>query len=146
LRERLRDGMPALATCAGLIVLAREVLDGRPDQEPLGVIDAAVRRNGYGRQLQSFETDLAVAGVTGGSFRGVFIRAPVVESVGDGVEVLAEHDGHPVLIRDAQVWGSTFHPELSGDFRVHQLFLAGASSGQMARAAAGDPRTGGSTT
>jgi len=124
LHERLRDGMPALATCAGLIVLARQVLDGRADQEPLGVVDAAVRRNGYGRQLQSFEADLEVAGAGGGPFRGVFIRAPVIESVGDGVEVLAEHESHPVLVRDRHVWASTFHPELAGDLRIHQLFLS----------------------
>jgi len=120
--ERLRDGMPALGTCAGLILLATEVVDGRPDQVPLGVLDATVRRNGYGRQRDSFETDLAVAGL-GAPFPGVFIRAPVVERVGAGVEVLAEHGGRPVLVRDGGVWGATFHLELSGDLRVHQQFV-----------------------
>jgi 5'-phosphate synthase pdxT subunit len=123
LRDALRDGMPALAVCAGLIVLARQVVDGRADQQPLDVIDVTVRRNGYGRQRESFETPLAVAAVADGPFPGVFIRAPVVERVGAGVEVLAEHDGHAVLGRDGNVLFATFHPELAGDLRVHQLFL-----------------------
>jgi 5'-phosphate synthase pdxT subunit len=120
---RLRDGMPALGTCAGLILLAREVRDGRPDQEPLGVLDVSVRRNAYGRQRDSFETSLRIAGLTGAPFPGVFIRAPVVERVGATVEVLAEHDGTPVLLRWGNVLASTFHPELSGDLRVHQQFV-----------------------
>jgi 5'-phosphate synthase pdxT subunit len=128
LQARLCDGMPALATCAGLIVLAREVLDGRADQVPLGVLDVTVRRNGYGRQLESFEAPLHIDGTTGGAFPGVFIRAPLVEQVGDAVDVLASYDGHAVLVRDEHVWGSTFHPELSGDLRVHALFLDGARS------------------
>lgn len=123
LLERLRDGLPAFGTCAGLIVLAREVLDGRSDQEPLGALDATVRRNAYGSQVQSFEVDLRVSGMVGGPFRGVFIRAPVIVSTGPHVEVVAEHEGRPVLVRDGVVWGCTFHPELAGDFRVHQLFL-----------------------
>src|SRR5262249_5648630 len=122
LRERLDDGMPAFGTCAGLIVLAAEVLDGRPDQVPLGALPVTVRRNGYGRQRDSFETSLAIDGVAG-SFRGVFIRAPVVERVADGVRVDATHDGRPVLMRAGAVWASTFHPELSGDWRVHERFL-----------------------
>src|SRR5581483_3190761 len=108
LRERLRDGLPALGTCAGLIVLGREVLDGRPDQVPLGAIDCTVRRNAYGTQLQSFEAPLDVRGLRGGPFPGVFIRAPVVEAVGPGVEVLAEHAGRPVLCRSGPVWVTTF--------------------------------------
>jgi 5'-phosphate synthase pdxT subunit len=128
LRDALRDGMPALAVCAGLIVLAREVVDGRPDQQPLGAIDVTVRRNGYGRQRESFEADLRVRQLagdpfTGDLFRGVFIRAPVIERVGSRVEVLAEYDGKPVLGRDGKVLFATFHPELAGDLRVHQLFL-----------------------
>jgi len=116
-------GVPVLATCAGLIVLARDVLDGRDDQEPLGVLDVEVRRNAYGRQAESFEAELEVTGLTGGPFPGVFIRAPVVEVVGAGVEILAELDGRAVLCRQGAVWGATFHPELSGDLRIHQLFL-----------------------
>jgi 5'-phosphate synthase pdxT subunit len=123
LRDALRDGMPALAVCAGLIVLAREVVDGRPDQQPLGAVDVTVRRNGYGRQRESFEAGLSVASLAGDLFPGVFIRAPVVERVGSGVEVLADYDGAPVLGRDGSVLFATFHPELAGDLRVHQLFL-----------------------
>jgi 5'-phosphate synthase pdxT subunit len=123
LTERLRDGMPVLATCAGLILVATEVVDGRRDQVPLGVVDVTVRRNGYGRQRDSFESDLAVAGLGGGPFPGVFIRAPLVERVGDAVEVLATHDDHPVLVRAGAVWGATFHPELAGDLRIHQQFV-----------------------
>ena len=119
----LRDGLPALGTCAGLILVATDVLDGRPDQVPLGVLDVTVQRNAYGRQRESFEADLDVDGLAGPSFPGVFIRAPVVERVGDEVEVLAEYAGEPVLVRGGAVWGSTFHPELSGDLRVHQRFL-----------------------
>jgi 5'-phosphate synthase pdxT subunit len=117
------DGMPVLATCAGLIVLAREVTDGRADQRPLGLLDVAVRRNGYGRQVDSFEAALVIDGLAGGPFEGVFIRAPVVESAGAAVEVLAAHDGNPVLVRQGPIWAATFHPELSGDLRIHQRFV-----------------------
>jgi pyridoxal 5'-phosphate synthase pdxT subunit len=128
LRDALADGMPALAVCAGLIVLAREVVDGRADQQPLGMIDVTVRRNGYGRQRDSFEADLVLTRPAGGPFpdhpfRGVFIRAPVVERVGANIEVLAEYGGHPVLGRDGKVLFATFHPELAADLRVHQLFV-----------------------
>jgi len=126
LRDALRDGMPALAVCAGLIVLASEVVDGRADQQPLGVIDVTVRRNGYGRQLDSFEADLAIAGLADGPFSGVFIRAPVIERVGTDVEVLASHEDVPVLGRQGRILFATFHPELSGDLRVHELFLKGS--------------------
>jgi 5'-phosphate synthase pdxT subunit len=119
----LADGLAVLGTCAGAIVLAREVLDGRVDQTSLGVIDIVTRRNAYGRQAESFETDLDVAGLPGGPFPGVFIRAPVIESVGETVEVLAEHNGRPVLTREARVWVTTFHPELAGDLRLHEWFL-----------------------
>ena len=114
LARMLRDGLPALGTCAGLILMAAEVLDGRADQVPLDV---------YGRQRDSFEADLDVDGLAGPAFPGVFIRAPVVERVGAGVAVVAEYAGEPVLVRGGAVWGSTFHPELSGDLRVHQRFL-----------------------
>jgi len=128
LRDALRDGMPALAVCAGLIVLAAEVVDGRADQQPLGVIDVTVRRNGYGRQRESFETALTVSGLDG-AFPGVFIRAPVVERAGRGVEVLAELDGVPALGRARNLWFASFHPELSGDLRLHQLFIARSGDG-----------------
>lgn len=128
LRAALIDGLPALGTCAGLILLAREVLDGRADQEPLGVIDVTARRNAYGRQVDSFEVPLDVRGLPGGPFPGVFIRAPAIERVGAAVEVLAEHDGRPVLAREGAIWVSTFHPELSGDLRLHQRFLQEVSA------------------
>jgi pyridoxal 5'-phosphate synthase pdxT subunit len=122
-RRLVADGIPILGTCAGMILLAREVLDGRPDQPSLDAIDLAVRRNGYGRQADSFEAPLHVDGLAG-PFTGVFIRAPVVERVGPTVEVLAEHEGRAVLARSGAVWVSSFHPELSGDLRVHERFLS----------------------
>jgi 5'-phosphate synthase pdxT subunit len=118
--------LPALAVCAGLIVLSAEVVDGRPDQQPLGVIDVTARRNGYGRQRDSFEADLAITGLDGGPFPGVFIRAPLIERVGPDVEVLATYDDVPVLGRQGAVLFATFHPELAGDLRVHELFLKGS--------------------
>lgn len=127
LRERLAAGMPVLGTCAGMILLAREVLDGRPDQVRLGAIDITVRRNGYGRQIDSFEADLDVAGIAGPPLRAVFIRAPLVEEVGDGVEVLASVDGRPVLVRQGLVTVASFHPELGEDDRLHAAFAAGVT-------------------
>jgi 5'-phosphate synthase pdxT subunit len=125
LAERLADGLPVLGTCAGMILLAHEVLDGRPDQRSFGVLDISVRRNAFGRQVDSFEADLAVRGVAGGPFRAVFIRAPGVERAGEGVDVLATVDGAPVLVRQGPVLAAAFHPELSGDLRLHELFLEG---------------------
>jgi pyridoxal 5'-phosphate synthase pdxT subunit len=122
LGERLDDGLPVLGTCAGMILLAADVLDGRPDQRSFGAVDVAVRRNGYGRQVDSFEADIPVAGLTD-PFHAVFIRAPLVEQVGHGVEVLACHDGHPVLCRQGHITVASFHPELSGDGRIHARFL-----------------------
>ena len=119
----LDDGVPVLGTCAGMILLATTVLDGRRDQRSFGAIDLAVRRNGYGRQRDSFEAELDVLGLVGGPFPGVFIRAPTVESVGDGVDVLAAYDGRPVFARSGRVWVTSFHPELSGDLRLHQQFV-----------------------
>jgi pyridoxal 5'-phosphate synthase pdxT subunit len=121
--DLVRGGRPTLATCAGLIVLAAEVSDGRPDQRPLGLLDVTVRRNGYGRQVDSFEAALVIDGMAGGPFPGVFIRAPVVERVGAGVEVLAVHEDRPVLCRQGTIFAASFHPELSGDLRVHEQFL-----------------------
>ena len=121
--ERLAGGMPALGTCAGLILLAGEIVDGRPDQRSFGVLDVAVRRNAFGRQVDSFETDLDVAGLAGGRFPAVFIRAPFVERVGEGVEVLAAVDERPVLCRQGPILAAAFHPELSDDLRLHRFFL-----------------------
>lgn len=121
--ETLRDGLPVFGTCAGLILLARDVVDGRTDQSPLGVLDCTVRRNAYGRQVASFEAPVEVERLAGGAFPGVFIRAPIVERVGVSVEVVASFDDRPVLVRQGPVWAASFHPELSGDLRLHQLFL-----------------------
>jgi 5'-phosphate synthase pdxT subunit len=123
--ERLADGMPAFGTCAGMILLASEVLDGRPDQRSFGAIDLSVRRNAFGRQVDSFETDLDVAGLPDGPVHAVFIRAPVVERAGDDVEVLASVDSRPVLCRNEAIMVAAFHPEISGDLRIHELFLKG---------------------
>jgi 5'-phosphate synthase pdxT subunit len=124
IRDRLTRGtMPTLGTCAGLILLATEVLDGRPDQRSFGVLDIAARRNGFGRQVDSFEADLAVDGLEGGPFHAVFIRAPVVERVGEDVQVLASVDSKPVLVRQGTIMAAAFHPELSDDDRIHRRFL-----------------------
>ena len=122
LRKRLADGMPVFGTCAGMILLASEILDGRDDQEPLGAIDLTVQRNAFGRQVDSFETELPVDGLDT-PVHAVFIRAPVVTRVGDDVEVLASVDDQPVLCRQGSTMVAAFHPELSDDRRLHQLFL-----------------------
>jgi 5'-phosphate synthase pdxT subunit len=123
LAERVEAGTPVLGTCAGMILLAGEVLDGRPDQRCLGALDVSVRRNAFGRQVESFEAELEVEGLDGGRFPAVFIRAPVVERAGDDVEVLARLDGRPVLCRQGPVLAAAFHPELSEDLRLHRMFL-----------------------
>jgi 5'-phosphate synthase pdxT subunit len=122
LAERLADGMPVFGTCAGMILLATDVLDGRPDQRSFGTIELSVRRNGYGRQVDSFEDDIAVDGLDA-PYHAVFIRAPKVESVGADVEVLATHRDVPVLARHGRVMVASFHPELTDDHRVHAMFL-----------------------
>ena len=122
LRAALSAGLPAFGSCAGMILLAHEILDGRPDQQPLDAIDITVRRNAFGRQVDSFETDLDVAGLDA-PLGAVFIRAPWVERVGPGVQVLASVGEHPVAVRAGRVVATSFHPEVSGDDRVHQLFL-----------------------
>jgi 5'-phosphate synthase pdxT subunit len=137
LRKRLADGLPAYGSCAGMIMLATKVLDGRPDQHQLGGIDMIVRRNAFGRQVDSFEADLDFADIDGGRLHAVFIRAPWVESVGPEVEVLATVPDTPdagaaagriVAVRQQSVLATSFHPELTGDGRVHRLFT------QMVRA------------
>jgi 5'-phosphate synthase pdxT subunit len=121
--KRLADGLPVLGTCAGMILLSAEVLDGRSDQRSFGAIDLAVRRNAYGRQVDSFETDLDVPELGDPPFHAVFIRAPGVERVGPDVESLAERDGRVVLARQGPITVAAFHPELSGDPRIHARFL-----------------------
>ncbi|CAN5670598.1 pyridoxal 5'-phosphate synthase glutaminase subunit PdxT [soil metagenome] len=125
LRARLADGMPAYGSCAGMILLASEILDpGAVGREavPLGAIDITVRRNAFGRQVDSFEGDIAFTGLDA-SVHAVFIRAPWVERIGPGVEVLARAAEHPVAVRQGKVLATAFHPEITGDRRVHQLFV-----------------------
>jgi len=138
LGKELDRGLPAFGTCAGMILLASSVADGRPDQRCYGVLDVALRRNGFGRQLDSFERDLSVAVLGETPLHGVFIRAPLVERVGDGVEVLATvprpeeaepgqagpGDGAPVLCRQGPALAAAFHPELTDDRRLHAYFLS----------------------
>jgi 5'-phosphate synthase pdxT subunit len=114
--------MPVFGTCAGMILLASDDIDGRSDQRSFGAVDLAVRRNGYGRQVDSFEANLDVAGLDS-PFPAVFIRAPVVESAGPEVTVLAQHEGRPVLAQQGRVTVAAFHPELAGDSRLHARFL-----------------------
>ena len=125
LRHRLSGGMPTFSTCAGTILLSRAILDGTVDQLALGALDLRTRRNGYGRQVDSFECDLDIPLLGSGSFRAVFIRAPVIEGCGPGVEVLAVHEGRPVAVRQGRHLSFTFHPEMTGDLRFHRLFLDG---------------------
>jgi 5'-phosphate synthase pdxT subunit len=126
LRAAVKTGLPVYGSCAGMILLADEVLDGRPDQPTVGGLDIAVRRNAFGRQVDSFETDLPLAGV--GDVHAVFIRAPWVERTGPDVEVLATVDagaaaGKVVAVRRGPLLATSFHPELTGDSRVHGLFV-----------------------
>ena len=125
LSDLIGEGMPVFGTCAGMILLASDILDGRDDQIMFNALPISVRRNGYGRQLASFEADLRITGIANDEepFRAVFIRAPKVESVGDGLEVMAEVDGDPVMVRSGSVWATAFHPELTNDVRVHTAFL-----------------------
>ncbi len=119
---RIAEHMPVFGTCAGMILLADTILDGRADQKSFRALDITVRRNGYGRQINSFETDLSIEGFAM-PFHGVFIRAPRVESVGPDVDVLARHDEDPVLVRRGNVLAAAFHPELTNDTRLHELFV-----------------------
>ncbi len=126
--KRVAEGMPTYGSCAGMIMLAERVLDGRDDQRSFGGIDMTVRRNAFGRQVDSFEFDLAITGIDGGPVYAVFIRAPWVESVGHSVEVLSRiegghADGRIVAVRQGNVLATAFHPELTNDLRVHRLFV-----------------------
>ena len=118
---RIADGMPVFGTCAGMILLASEILDGRSDQRSFSAIDISVRRNAFGRQVDSFEgtIDSSV-----GDFQGIFIRAPRIERVGDGVEVLGSINNEPVFVRQGNVLAASFHPELSNDARLHEYFVS----------------------
>ena len=119
---RLGEGMPVFGTCAGMILLADKILDGRDDQRHFGTLDVTVRRNGYGRQINSFETDVELIGERR-PFHGVFIRAPRVEAVGPDVDVLASYEGDPVIVRQGRLLAACFHPELTIDTRLHARFV-----------------------
>ena len=128
IKDRIRNGMPTYGSCAGMILLANRVEDAIDGQESFGGINMVVRRNAFGRQVDSFETDLKFKGITEPKVRAVFIRAPWVESVGSEVEVLAEITdsfgvNHPVAVRQANLLATSFHPELTGDNRVHRFFV-----------------------
>jgi 5'-phosphate synthase pdxT subunit len=140
LRKKVADGLPVFGSCAGMILLADDLLDGRPDQPTLAGLDMTVRRNAFGRQVDSFEVELDVEGVDGGPVHAVFIRAPVVERTGENVQVLARVEGRTVAVRDDRRLATAFHPELSGDSRMHAMFVemvsssAGRSSGRESSA------------
>ena len=119
--SRIADGMPVFGTCAGMILLASEILDGRSDQRSFSAIDISVRRNAFGRQVDSFEATIKSPV---GDFHGVFIRAPRIERVGDEVEVLGSINDEPVLVRQGNVLAASFHPELSNDARLHEYFVS----------------------
>ncbi|CAB4602891.1 MAG: pyridoxal 5'-phosphate synthase glutaminase subunit PdxT [Actinobacteria bacterium] len=125
--KRIADGMPTYGSCAGMILLSTSILDPASEQDSFGGIEMQVRRNAFGRQTESFEVDLEIKGISGAPFRGVFIRAPWVESFGEGVEVLSTLEvggvAHPVAVRSGRVMATSFHPELTGDNRVHRFFL-----------------------
>jgi 5'-phosphate synthase pdxT subunit len=128
LRARVKDGMPAFGTCAGMILLADRIVDGAAGQETIGGLDITVRRNAFGRQVDSFEEDLPVTGLAD-PVHAVFIRAPWVEETGPDVEVLASAAGHPVAVRQGRLLATSFHPEVETDGRLHRLFLDLAGSG-----------------
>ena len=125
LRKRLGSGMPAFGSCAGMIMLADRVEDGIEGQETFGGIDMAVRRNAFGRQVDSFESDITLTGLGGPEFRAVFIRAPWVEETGDGVEIIGTESrtGRIVAVRQGPALATAFHPELTPDLRIHRLFV-----------------------
>jgi 5'-phosphate synthase pdxT subunit len=123
LRRLIAEGLPVYGSCAGMIMLADRIVEPRPGQQTLGGLDVTVRRNAFGRQVDSFEEDLDFAGLDDGPLRAVFIRAPWVEEAGDGVEVLARAAGRIVAVRQGPLLATSFHPEVTGDTRVHELFV-----------------------
>ncbi|HEY7988739.1 MAG TPA: pyridoxal 5'-phosphate synthase glutaminase subunit PdxT [Lapillicoccus sp.] len=123
LRALIAGGLPVYGSCAGMIMLADRIAEGRPDQQTLGGLDITVRRNAFGRQVDSFEEDIEFVGLDGGPVRAVFIRAPWVEEAGDGVDVLARAAGKIVAVRQGALLATSFHPEVTGDTRVHELFV-----------------------
>jgi 5'-phosphate synthase pdxT subunit len=123
LKKRIDDGMPVYGSCAGMILLANQILDSKAGQKTFGGLDITVRRNAFGRQVDSFETDIAFSDGSSDLVRAVFIRAPWVEKVGEGVEILASVDNHPVAVRSRTLLATSFHPELTGDHRIHRYFI-----------------------
>jgi pyridoxal 5'-phosphate synthase pdxT subunit len=123
LRKLIADGLPVYGSCAGMIMLADRIAEPRPGQQTLGGMDVTVRRNAFGRQVDSFEEDLDFAGLDDGPVRAVFIRAPWIEEAGDSVEVLARAAGRIVAVRQGPLLATSFHPEVTGDTRVHELFV-----------------------
>ena len=134
LKSRIADGMPVYGSCAGMILLADRVLDAAVGQETFGGLDITVRRNAFGRQVDSFESDLEFKGITNPPVRAVFIRAPWVESVGPKVEVLATFD-HAVAVRQGALLATSFHPELTGDNRIHRYFIESVARPALEKAA-----------
>lgn len=123
-KSAIRDGLPTFGTCAGLIMLADEILDGIPGQFGFGGLDVSVRRNAFGNQLESFETQLTFDGISGSKIEAAFIRAPIVERVGENVQILSKlNDGRVVAVRNKTILGISFHPEISGEKRVHEYFM-----------------------
>ena len=123
LKQRIASGMPVYGSCAGMILLATEILDAKVGQKSFGGLDISVRRNAFGRQVDSFESDIEFADGSQELIRAVFIRAPWVEKVGDAVQVLASIDSHPVAVRSLTALATSFHPELTGDHRIHRYFI-----------------------
>jgi len=131
IKTRIAMGMPVYGSCAGMILLADNILDAMDGQEVFGGLDITVRRNAFGRQVDSFESDIAFADGSDLPLRAVFIRAPWVENTGSGVEVLAQIDGHPVAVRSATIVATSFHPELTGDHRIHRYFIEEVARGAL---------------
>jgi len=123
IKTRIAQGLPVYGSCAGMILLANEILDAKQGQKSFGGLDITVRRNAFGRQVDSFESDIAFADGSADLIRAVFIRAPWVERVGNGVQVLATVDAHPVAVRSQTLFATSFHPELTGDHRIHRYFI-----------------------
>ncbi|MDP1850835.1 MAG: pyridoxal 5'-phosphate synthase glutaminase subunit PdxT [Candidatus Planktophila sp.] len=131
IKSRIASGMPVYGSCAGMILLANQILDVMDGQEVFGGLDITVRRNAFGRQVDSFESDIAFADGNDVPLRAIFIRAPWVETTGLGVEVLAQIDSHPVAVRSSTILATSFHPELTGDHRVHRYFIEEVARGAL---------------
>ncbi|CAB5042713.1 MAG: pyridoxal 5'-phosphate synthase glutaminase subunit PdxT [Actinobacteria bacterium] len=131
IRDRISHGMPVYGSCAGMILLADHILDAKADQESFGGLDITVRRNAFGRQVDSFESDIAFADGTPTPVSAVFIRAPWIEKIGSGIEILAEVDAHPVAVRSKSILATSFHPELTGDHRIHRYFIEEVARGAL---------------